>query len=89
MWLGVEDNGPGIPLQDISRIFDRFYRVGGDRHNSSVEGCGLGLAIVKHITDLHHANLHAENNADGPGLTVSITFPDDIESPLFIQQDKE
>lgn len=88
VWLGVEDTGPGIPLQDIGRIFDRFYRVGGDRHSSSTEGCGLGLAIVKHIADLHRANLHAENNADGTGLTVSITFPDDIESPLFIRDDR-
>jgi len=87
VWLGVEDTGPGIPLQDISRIFDRFYRVGGDRHSSHVEGCGLGLAIVKHIADLHRATLHAENNAQSSGLTVSITFPDDIESPLYIQDE--
>ncbi len=81
--LGVRDTGPGIPLTEISRIFDRFYRVGGDRHESSVAGCGLGLAIVKHIADLHFANVHVENNADGPGLMVSVTFPFDIDAPLF------
>ena len=83
VWLAVQDTGPGIPLAEISRVFDRFYRVGGDRHDSDVEGCGLGLAIVKHIADLHYANLHIENNADGPGLLVGITFPVDINAPLF------
>jgi len=83
VWLAVQDTGPGIPLAEISRVLDRFYRVGGDRHDSDVEGCGLGLAIVKHIADLHYANLHIENNADGPGLLVGITFPVDINAPLF------
>jgi two-component system sensor histidine kinase QseC len=78
VWLAVEDTGPGIPLTDIKRIFDRFYRVGGDRHDSAVDGCGLGLAIVKHIADLHHASLHAENNQYGPGMLVGVTFPDDL-----------
>ena len=73
--LGVKDSGPGIPLAEIARVFDRFYRVGGDRHASSEAGCGLGLAIVRHIADLHHAKLDIENNADGPGLTVNVTFP--------------
>lgn len=84
--LGVEDTGPGIPLAEISRVFDRFYRVGGDRHNSTVEGCGLGLSIVKHIADLHHANIVLENNADSPGLTVNVMFPVDIDLPLFVER---
>jgi two-component system sensor histidine kinase QseC len=85
IWLAVQDSGPGIPLTELRRVFDRFYRVGGDRHDSDADGCGLGLAIVKHIADLHHANLHLENNPGGPGLLVSVTFPDDIDSPLFVQ----
>jgi two-component system sensor histidine kinase QseC len=85
IWLAVQDSGPGIPLTELRRVFDRFYRVGGDRHDSDVDGCGLGLAIVKHIADLHHANLLMENNPNGPGLLVSVTFPDDIDSPLFVQ----
>ena len=84
--LGVRDTGPGIPLAEISRIFDRFYRVGGDRHNSSVEGCGLGLAIVRHIADLHHGNLHAENNSNGVGLSITVTFPAESQSPLFVDR---
>ena len=80
--LSVADTGPGIPLSEIGRVFDRFYRVGGDRHRSTVEGCGLGLSIVKHIADLHHANISVENNAEGPGLGVHIIFPFNIEAPM-------
>jgi two-component system sensor histidine kinase QseC len=87
--LGVEDTGPGIPLAEISRVFDRFYRVGGDRHDSKADGCGLGLAIVKHIADLHHANIILENNADTPGLTVNVIFPVNIDTSLFIERVEE
>ncbi|MGB5627185.1 MAG: ATP-binding protein, partial [Woeseiaceae bacterium] len=78
IWLGVTDSGPGIPLTEISQVFDRFRRVGGDRHDSAVEGVGLGLSIVKHIADLHHANISMQNNDDGPGLTVGVLFPPDM-----------
>jgi two-component system sensor histidine kinase QseC len=84
--LSVEDTGPGIPLADISRVFDRFYRVGGDRHSSAVEGCGLGLSIVKHIADLHLANVVLENNAAGPGLSVNVIFPADFSAPLIFER---
>ncbi len=75
IWLGVTDSGPGIPLAEISRVFDRFRRVGGDRHDSAVDGVGLGLSIVKHIAELHHANISLQNNEGGPGLTVGVLFP--------------
>jgi two-component system sensor histidine kinase QseC len=73
--LQVSDTGPGIPLAELSRVLDRFYRVGGDRHSSNSEGCGLGLSIARHIADLHHANLTLSNNDPGPGLTASVIFP--------------
>jgi two-component system sensor histidine kinase QseC len=82
--FAVTDTGPGVPLTEIKRVFDRFYRVGGDRHTSAEDGCGLGLAIVKHIADLHNAKLHVENNVDGPGLTVDVTFPVGLDDPLFV-----
>ena len=54
--ITVEDNGIGIPEQDLPRIFDRFYRA----HNSGVniKGTGLGLAIVKLICDKHDAEIN-------------------------------
>ena len=56
--LRVEDSGPGIPEEQYQRVFERFYRLHGDQHNSGVIGCGLGLTIVKHIFDLPHFLLY-------------------------------
>jgi two-component system sensor histidine kinase QseC len=75
--LQVEDSGPGVPEEEYRRIFDRFYRVGGDRHQSGVIGCGLGLAIVKHIADLHGASIDLRSSSCGSGLSISVLFPDD------------
>ena len=83
--LVVSDTGPGIPLSDIDRVFDRFHRVGGDRHMSTVDGCGLGLSIVKHIADLHHAEVELSNNDDGPGLSVTVMFPFDIDAKMVAE----
>lgn len=73
--LQVEDSGPGIDPEDRARVFERFYRVGGDRHASNQPGCGLGLAIVRHITDLHNARITLGRSAFDSGLRVSIEFP--------------
>ena len=51
--LIVEDNGPGIPPDERTRVFDRFYRVLG----TQTHGSGLGLAIVKEIAQKHHASV--------------------------------
>ena len=65
----VEDNGIGIPEQDIPRIFDRFYRA----HNSGVniKGTGLGLAIVKLICDKHDAEINVTSTL-GKGTKFEI-----------------
>ena len=73
--LCVEDSGPGISQDEYQRVFDRFYRVGGDQHNSSAFGCGLGLAIVKHIADLHGAEIKLSSSAQLKGLKIEVIFP--------------
>ncbi|WP_245752886.1 ATP-binding protein [Methylophaga sulfidovorans] len=73
--LRVEDSGPGIPEDQYQRVFERFYRLHGDQHNSGVVGCGLGLTIVKHIADLHHASIQLGTSAWGHGLRVDVIFP--------------
>lgn len=73
--LVVEDSGPGIPESQRERIFDRFYRLGGDQHASGVTGCGLGLSIVRHIADLHRAAVVLSRSADLGGLCVDTSFP--------------
>ncbi len=73
--LIVEDSGPGIPQEQYERVFERFYRVDGDRHNSGILGCGLGLAIVKHIVELHKAKITLHPSTQLGGLKVMIDFP--------------
>ncbi len=52
----VADNGPGIPREDLKRIFERFYRVDKSRSKDH-GGIGLGLAIAKHILEAHHQKI--------------------------------
>jgi two-component system sensor histidine kinase QseC len=73
--LSIEDSGPGVPEDQYQRIFDRFYRLGGDQHESGVIGCGLGLAIVRHIADLHGASIELHQSGFESGLSVSVFFP--------------
>jgi two-component system sensor histidine kinase QseC len=73
--LQFEDSGPGIPAELRARVFDRFYRLHGDQHESGVVGCGLGLAIVKHIAELHSATVQLGVSSFGSGLLVSVVFP--------------
>ncbi len=73
--LIVEDSGPGIPQEQYERVFERFYRVDGDRHDSGILGCGLGLAIVKHIVNLHKAKITLHPSTQLGGLKVMIDFP--------------
>lgn len=70
----VEDSGPGVPEQQYERLFDRFYRLNGDCHDSGTIGCGLGLAIVKQIVDLHHAKISLSHSSFPSGLLVNIIF---------------
>ena len=72
--LEVMDNGPGIPDSERARVFDRFYRLGGDRHNSKTPGCGLGLSIVQQVVDLHAAHIALTQSRLGHGLLVMVTF---------------
>ena len=73
--LRVIDNGPGIPAEQRERVFDRFYRVGGDRHLSGVSGCGLGLSIVRQVIDLHQGSIEFCDAPEGQGLQVVVCLP--------------
>ena len=71
--FSVSDEGPGIPEEDLSRVFERFYRVDKSRARDP-GGTGLGLAIVKHLVELHKGTVAADNRAAG-GARVSVTLP--------------
>src|SRR5262249_39613024 len=69
--LSVEDNGPGIPVGERERAFERFHRVLG----TGVEGCGLGLAIVREIAQSHGGDAALTTGTNGAGTLVRITLP--------------
>lgn len=66
----VEDSGPGIPVEEHLRIFDRFYR----RPGTGALGSGLGLAIVKDIAERHQATIELRTSPALGGLQVQVTF---------------
>ncbi|MGM9978268.1 MAG: ATP-binding protein [Clostridium sp.] len=68
--LQVEDNGIGIPKEDIPRIFERFYRVDKSRKSG---GTGLGLAIVKHIVKIFNGEINIESELN-KGSTFTVTI---------------
>ncbi|MBM3425989.1 MAG: two-component sensor histidine kinase [Bacteroidetes bacterium] len=69
----VKDNGPGIPPEDLKRIFERFYRVEKSRSKGK-GGTGLGLAIVKHILEGHKSKI-AVSSVLGKGSIFSFELP--------------
>jgi two-component system phosphate regulon sensor histidine kinase PhoR len=70
--ITVADSGPGIPPEDLSRVFERFYRV--DKSRSRPGGTGLGLAIVRHLVELHGGEARAENASRG-GAVFTVILP--------------
>ena len=73
--LEVADSGPGIAPEEYQQVFNRFYRVGGDRHHSGAPGSGLGLAIVKDIVMLHNGKISLGKSDFDSGLKVRVELP--------------
>jgi two-component system, OmpR family, phosphate regulon sensor histidine kinase PhoR len=71
----VRDTGAGIPPEDQSRLFERFYRVDKAR-SRELGGTGLGLAIVKHLVRAHGGEVRVESQL-GHGSTFIFTLPVD------------
>ena len=69
----VADTGIGIPADQQSRVFERFYRV-DKSHSKASGGTGLGLSIVKHAVQYHHGTIHLQSEV-GKGTEIRVTFP--------------
>lgn len=72
----VCDNGMGIPIEHLERIFDRFHRV-DTRLTREVNGLGLGLAICKRVVEMHSGFIWAENRPNGKGSIFHVRLPID------------
>ena len=77
----VGDQGPGVPPEDRTRIFERFVRLPGSREEkaaekgrSPVRGSGIGLALVKHIAESHGGRAWVQSEV-GRGSTFTFTIP--------------
>lgn len=69
----VADTGIGIPYEDQSRVFERFYRV-DKSHSRDIGGTGLGLSIVKHAAALHGAEIKLQSRPED-GTVITVLFP--------------
>ncbi len=67
----VRDNGSGIPLNQLEKIFQTFHRL-----NPKVEGTGMGLALVRRVIEAHGGTIWAESDGPGHGATFCFTLPD-------------
>ena len=71
--IRVADRGPGIPEEELTRVFEVFYRI-EDARDRGRGGAGLGLAIASRAVQLHGGSITARNR-DGGGLIVEIDLP--------------
>jgi two-component system OmpR family sensor kinase len=77
--LAVEDDGPGIPPELQSKVFERFFRAHGDRSGSS----GLGLSIVRAVAESHQGTVQLEPPLDGRGARFVVRFP--VRTPAELE----
>lgn len=69
--LCVTDDGPGVPVAERERVFERFHRL----EDSRQPGSGLGLSIVRRIAELHGATVSLSEGGEGKGTRVCVLFP--------------
>lgn len=71
VFVEVADDGPGIPVAQRARVFERFCRLA----DQTKPGTGLGLTISRRIAELHHARVELADGPDGKGLAVRVSLP--------------
>lgn len=71
--IRILDDGPGLPPEELEKVFEPFYRVEGSR-NRDTGGTGLGLAIAKNVAELHNGRITLHNRAEG-GLEARLVLP--------------
>ncbi|MDR0429228.1 MAG: response regulator [Tannerellaceae bacterium] len=85
--ISVKDTGRGIPAQEISRIFERFYQAENQNNNSI--GTGIGLHLAKEYIDMHKGHITVQSEIN-KGSTFSVFIPTDLKPPVeTIHADEE
>jgi signal transduction histidine kinase len=79
VYLSIDDRGPGIPLEEQEKIFERFYRLGSELRRET-PGVGIGLSIVKHIVEAHRGAVRVESEP-GKGSRFTIELPKNYYGP--------
>ncbi len=72
--IGIEDSGPGVPVDFLARIFERFTQADGSTTRKH-GGLGLGLAIVQHLVELHGGTVEAGNRDAKGGAVLTVRLP--------------
>jgi signal transduction histidine kinase len=72
--VSVADTGPGIPPEELTRIFERFYQLDKARKGGAGHGVGLGLSIARQIIQAHNGTLTAQSKA-GEGSVFVVNLP--------------
>ena len=78
--VSIADRGPGIPPEEHSHVFERFYRLERSRNSP---GNGLGLSLVAAVANLHGARIRIADNA--PGFTIALQFPAPAVTPIEVE----
>lgn len=71
----LRDEGPGLPAEQLERIFERFVRFDSPEGRTKTRGHGLGLAICRSIARMHGGTIRAANRSDRPGLELIVELP--------------
>lgn len=86
--ISVEDNGPGIPSDEIERVFERFYQLDKSRKGGEGHGVGLGLAIANQIVHAHGGRIEVKSiEGKGSVFTVLLPFVRHDDSTLITRRD--
>lgn len=72
--VSVTDRGDGIPAEQLTHVFERFYRGDSARHHAG-HGSGIGLTISKALIEAHHGRISIESDGAGTGTKVTFTIP--------------
>jgi len=81
--LTLQDEGPGVPVERLPKIFERFERIGPGGPPADRKGNSLGLALSKSIVTLHSGTIWAENREDRSGVRMCVEIPvDNVSSEI-------